>query len=164
MRLTEDETVRIYRTGDLARWNDEGQLEFCGRIDTQVKLRGFRVELGEVESHAIRYPGILQTAAEVRNNTLCLYYTASEEIDEAALSAFMAKSLAEYMVPSQFMRMETMPHNVNGKIDRKALPDPVKHAAREYVAPETELERDVVRAMARVLGMDEGLGVTHDFF
>ena len=77
LKLTEDESVRIYRTGDLACWNDEGQLEFCGRIDTQVKLRGFRVELGEVESRAARYPGIRQTAAEVRNNTLCLYYTAS---------------------------------------------------------------------------------------
>lgn len=164
LKLTEEESVRIYRTGDLACWNDEGQLEFCGRIDTQVKLRGFRVELGEIESRAARYPGIRQTAAEVRNNTLCLYYTASEAVDEAALAAFMAESLAEYMVPGVFISMETMPHNVNGKIDRKALPDPVIHAAQDYVAPATDLERDVVSAMSRVLGMDEALGVTHDFF
>ena len=85
LRLSEGESVRAYRTGDLARWNDEGQLEFCGRIDFQVKLRGFRVELGEVESCAARYPGVRQAAAEVRRDTLCLYYTASEDIDEAAL-------------------------------------------------------------------------------
>ena len=164
LKLLEDETVRIYRTGDLARWNDEGQLEFSGRIDTQVKLRGFRVELGEVESRAARYPGIRQTAAEVRKNTLVLYYTASEAIDEAALSAFMAGSLADYMVPGAFMRLETMPHNVNGKIDRKALPDPVLHGSRDYVAPKTDAERDVIGAMAKVLGVGEPLGVTQDFF
>ena len=164
LKLSENETVRIYRTGDLARWNDEGQLEFCGRIDTQVKLRGFRVELGEVESRAARYPGIRQTAAEVRKNTLCLYYTASEAIDESALSAFMSESLADYMVPGAFMRLDAMPYNVNGKIDRKALPDPALHTAQDYVAPETEVERDVVSAMAKVLGIDEALGVTHDFF
>ncbi len=164
LKLSGDETVRIYRTGDLARWNDEGQLEYCGRIDTQVKLRGFRVELGEVESRAARFPGIRQTAAEVRRNTLCLYYTASEPVDEAALSAFMAEKLADYMVPGAFMRLETMPHNVNGKIDRKALPDPVICGSREYVAPETDAERDMVSAMAKVLGVAEPLGVTHDFF
>ena len=164
LKLTDEESVRIYRTGDLARWNDEGQLEFCGRIDTQVKLRGFRIELGEVESRAARYPGIRQTAAEVRKNTLCLYYTASEEIDEAALSTFMAGSLADYMVPGAFMRLDAMPHNVNGKIDRRALPDPVIHGTQEYVAPETDAERDVVNAMAKVLGIDEPLGVTQDFF
>ena len=164
LKLTDEESVRIYRTGDLARWNDEGQLEFCGRIDTQVKLRGFRVELGEVESRAARFPGIRQTAAEVRKNTLCLYYTASEEIDEAALSTFIAGSLADYMVPGAFMRLDAMPHNVNGKIDRRALPDPVIHGTQEYVAPETDAERDVVNAMAKVLGIDEPLGVTQDFF
>ena len=164
LRLAEDETVKVYRTGDLARWNDEGMLEYCGRIDTQVKLRGFRVELGEVESRAARYPGIRQTAAEVRKNTLCLYYTASETVDEAALSAFMAESLADYMVPGAFMRMEAMPHNVNGKIDRKALPDPVLYGTRDYVAPETDAEQDVVSAMAKVLGVGDTLGVTNDFF
>ena len=164
LKLSEDESVRIYRTGDLARWNHDGQLEFLGRIDTQVKLRGFRVELGEVESRAARYPGIRQTAAEVRRNTLCLYYTASEAIDEAALSAFMAGSLADYMVPGAFMRLDAMPYNVNGKIDRKALPEPVIHGTQDYVAPETDTERDVVSAMAKVLGVGEALGVTHDFF
>ena len=164
LQLPDGEAVRVYRTGDLARWNDEGQLEFCGRVDTQVKLRGFRVELGEVESRAARWPGIRQTAAEVRKNTLCLYYTASEEVDEAALSAFMAETLADYMVPDAFIRLGAMPHNVNGKIDRKALPDPVMQAAQAYAAPETEAEREAAAAMARVLGIDEPLGVTSDFF
>ena len=158
-------TTRVYRTGDLARWNEEGQLEFCGRIDFQVKLRGFRVELGEVENCAARYPGIRQAAAEVRKNTLCLYYTAADAIDEAKLSAHMAESLADYMVPGAFMRLEAMPYNVNGKIDRKALPDPVIQKGSDYAAPETETEKAAVIAMSRALGMaEEDLSVTADFF
>ena len=164
IRLTETESVKVYRTGDLARWNEEGQLEFCGRIDFQVKLRGFRIELGEVESCAARFPGIRQTAAEVRKSTLCLYYTASEPIDEAALTKHMAGSLAEYMVPGAFMKLETMPHNVNGKIDRKALPDPVIQSNAGYVAPETEVEKAVVAGMEEVMESADPIGVTHDFF
>lgn len=165
LTLPNGEEVRIYRTGDLAFWNDEGQLEFCGRIDTQVKLRGFRIELGEVESRAARFPGIRQTAAEVRKNTLCLYYTSDEDIDEASLCAFMGESLADYMVPGVFIKLDDMPLNVNGKIDRKKLPDPKMRGTVEYAAPETEVEKDVVSAMARVLGADETeLGVTQDFF
>ena len=158
-------TARVYRTGDLARWNDERQLEFCGRIDFQVKLRGFRVELGEVESCAARYPGIRQAAAEVRKNTLCLYYTATGEINEAKLTAHMAESLADYMVPGAFMRLEAMPYNVNGKIDRKALPDPVIQKGSDYSAPETGAEKAVVGAMAKALGVaEEDLSATADFF
>ena len=164
LTIPEGESVDVYRTGNLARWNAEGQLEFCGRIDTQVKLRGFRVELGEVESCAARIPGIRQAAAEVRNNTLCLYYTSPDAVDEAALAAHMAESLAEYMVPGAFMRLEAMPLNVNGKIDRRALPDPVLCGAREYVSPETAEEEDVATAMARVLGVEGLPGVTQDFF
>ena len=164
LNISADETADIYRTGDLARWNGEGQLEFCGRIDTQVKLRGFRVELGEVESCAARFPGVRQTAAEVRNNTLCLYYTASGDMDETALADYMAESLAEYMVPGAFIRLDAMPLTVNGKIDRKALPEPVLHGTLETVAPETGAEMDVVTAMARVLGVKDAPGVTHDFF
>ena len=165
LQLPEGEAVRVYRTGDLARWNEEGQLEFCGRIDTQVKLRGFRVELGEVESRAARWPGIRQTAAEVRKDTLCLYYTASEDVDETALTAFMAESLADYMVPGVFMRLDAMPETVNGKIDRKALPDPVLQAAHTaYPAPETEAERAAAAAMEKVLGIEEPVSVTADFF
>ena len=165
LQLPGNGTVKVYRTGDLARWNEEGQLEFCGRIDFQVKLRGFRVELGEVENCAARYPGIRQAAAEVRKNTLCLYYTAAEEIDEAKLSAHMAESLADYMVPGVLMRLEAMPYNVNGKIDRKALPDPVIQKGSDYAAPETETEKAAASAMAKVLGMaEEDLSVAGDFF
>ena len=157
--------TRVYRTGDLARWNEEGQLEFCGRIDFQVKLRGFRIEPGEVENCAARYPGIRQAAAEVRRDTLCLYYTAAEEIDEAKLAAFMAESLTEYMVPGAFIRLEAMPYNVNGKIDRKALPDPAACADGDYAAPENEAEKAAAGAMARALGTEEKtLSVTRDFF
>ena len=123
--LQNGKTVRIYRTGDLARWNEDGQLEYSGRIDTQVKLRGFRVELGEIERCALLFTGMSQTAAEVRKDTLCLYYTVSVDVDEEELKTFMAGKLADFMVPQIFIRMEEKPETASGKIDRKKLPEPV---------------------------------------
>lgn len=162
--LQNGETVRIYRTGDLARWNEDGQLEYSGRIDTQVKLRGFRVELGEIERCALLFTGISQTAAEVRKDTLCLYYTVSADVDEEELKTFMAGKLVDFMVPQIFIRMEEMPETANGKIDRKKLPEPVYRSAGEYVAPSTKEECMVAEVMAEVLSMGEAVSVTYDFF
>lgn len=138
--------VRMYHTGDLCRWNEEGQIEYMGRIDTQVKLRGFRIELGEIESKALNIEGIRQAAAEVRkvmgNEHLVLYYTLSDASSQgeesnpagAALSdddirtALAATSLAEYMVPDAYMRLDAMPMTPNGKINRKAWVPMVHHS------------------------------------
>ncbi|MBQ4483349.1 MAG: non-ribosomal peptide synthetase, partial [Lachnospiraceae bacterium] len=158
------ESVKIYRTGDLAYWNSDGQLEFQGRIDTQVKLRGFRIELGEVERRAAMFPAMRQTAAEVRHDTLCLYYTATADVDEEELKAFMAQSLADFMVPQIFVRLEVMPETLNGKIDRKALPDPKHITKGEYVAPDSEEERVTEEIVRRILGSEEPISVTDDFF
>ena len=123
--------VRMYHTGDLCRWNEDGQIEYMGRIDTQVKLRGFRIELGEIESKALNVGGIRQAAAEVRkvmaNEHLVLYYTVEEGCaltDEDIHQALAGTSLAEYMVPDTYMRLDAMPMTPNLKINRKALPTP----------------------------------------
>jgi len=162
--LLNGERVKIYRTGDLARWNEEGELEYAGRIDTQVKLRGFRVELGEIERCATLFTGMSQAAAEVRKEILCLYYTASRDVKEEELKNFMAGKLADFMVPRIFIKMEKMPETANGKIDRKKLPEPVYRSAGEYVAPASDKERIVVEIMAEVLSIREPVSVTHDFF
>ena len=162
--------VRMYHTGDLCRWNEQGQIEYMGRIDTQVKLRGFRIELGEIESKALNINGIRQAAAEVRkvmgNEHLVLYYTVVEgsDIDDEALrAALAASSLAEYMVPDTYMRLDAMPMTPNGKINRKVLPMPELKRSIDYVTPEGETEQLFVRIFSEVLGIEQ-VGALDDFF
>ena len=162
--------VRMYHTGDLCRWNEEGQIEYMGRIDTQVKLRGFRIELGEIESKALNIEGVRQAAAEVRkvmgNEHLVLYYTADEGSsidDEAIRAALAASSLAEYMVPDAYMRLDSMPMTPNGKINRKVLPMPELKRSIDFVAPEGEGEQLFATIFSEVLGIEQ-VGALDDFF
>ena len=162
--------VRMYHTGDLCRWNDDGQIEYMGRIDTQVKLRGFRIELGEIESKALNIEGIRQAAAEVRkvlgNEHLVLYYTVvdgSPIDDEAIRQTLAASSLADYMVPDAYMKMDSMPMTPNGKINRKALPAPEMKRATEYVAPVGEKEELFCTIFSDILKIKE-VGATDNFF
>ncbi|SFW51679.1 non-ribosomal peptide synthetase [Selenomonas ruminantium] len=164
IKIADDDVRRVYRTGDLARYNEEGQLEFFGRIDFQVKLRGFRIELGEVESAALKYPGIIQVAAEVKHDTLCLYYTAEKDIDEQAWKSAMEESLTDYMIPGCFIRLDKMPETPNGKLDRKALPEPVMERSVEYIAPRNELEQAIVDCMKKALERDVKIGALDNFF
>lgn len=122
---------KLYRTGDLVRWNTEGQLEYLGRIDGQVKLRGFRIEMGEIESTALQVAGIKQVAAAVKevgaDKRLVLYYTTDDgaAVTDQTLSAHIeASTLAEYMHPEIYQHLDAMPQLPNGKIDRKHLPMP----------------------------------------
>ena len=162
--------VRMYHTGDLCRWNEDGQLEYISRIDTQVKLRGFRIELGEIESKALNIEGIRQAAAEVRkvmgNEHLVLYYTLVEGAslsEEGIQLALATSSLAEYMVPDVYMRLDVMPMTPNLKINRKALPIPEMKRATEYVAPVGETEELFCHIFSEVLKIEE-VGATDNFF
>ncbi|MBR4536380.1 MAG: amino acid adenylation domain-containing protein [Bacteroidales bacterium] len=162
--------VRMYRTGDLCRWNEEGQIEYMGRIDTQVKLRGFRIELGEIESKVLNIEGIRQAAAEVRkvmgNEHLVLYYTLEEGsalTDEDIRKTLAASSLAEYMVPDAYMRMDAMPMTPNGKINRKVLPAPEMKRATAFEAPKGEKEELFCSIFSNILNIKE-VGATDNFF
>ena len=162
--------VRMYHTGDLCRWNEDGQIEYMGRIDTQVKLRGFRIELGEIESKALNISGISQAAAEVRkvmgNEHLVLYYTLENGCaltDEDIHKALAGTSLAEYMVPDTYMRLDEMPMTPNLKINRKALPAPEIKRTNDYVAPEGETETLFTQIFSQVLNIEQ-VGATDDFF
>ena len=153
------EGTRMYHTGDLAKYNEEGNLEYIGRIDFQVKLRGFRIELGEIESRASLFEGVKQVLALVKTingaQHLCLYYSANNcEIDKQALKAFLAETMADYMVPTVFMQVGKMPMTPNGKIDRRALPEPKieREVGRE---PATELESKLCSIFAETLGLDK---------
>ncbi|MBQ7479540.1 MAG: amino acid adenylation domain-containing protein, partial [Selenomonadaceae bacterium] len=157
----EREPIRAYRSGDLVRWSEDGNIEYLGRIDNQVKLRGLRIEMGEIENRAGQYEGLEQVAAAVRKDQLVLYYTASEgaEIDTAKLRDFLAQTLTEYMVPTVYMPLAVMPMTLNGKIDRKALPEPEISFALENVQPETEGEKKIFEVAAEILGTKD-FGVT----
>ena len=159
------EGERMYRTGDLCRWNEEGQLEYLGRIDSQVKLRGYRIELGEIESQSLKYDGISQAVASVYDGQLlCLYYTADFNIDEGALKEFLTQSLPEYMVPATYIHLEELPLTPNGKVDRKKLPAPEATSAKEYIAPEGEVEVKIAAVFAEVLNLTSPVGALDDFF
>ena len=154
--------ARLYRTGDRVRWNADGVLEYLGRLDQQVKLRGFRVEPEELESRLLALDGIAQAVVLVRNATLIGYYTASTALDEQDVKAALAAELPEYMVPAQLMRLDAMPLSPSGKLDRRALPEPVWQT-REHIEPETVLQQQIAAIWREVLGLP-AIGLRDDFF
>ncbi|MGC5365454.1 amino acid adenylation domain-containing protein, partial [Streptomyces sp. DT24] len=157
---------RMYRTGDLARRRRDGLIEFLGRADDQVKIRGFRVELGEVEAALAALAGVTAAAVIVREDTpgvprLVGYVTGSAE--PATLRGELAASLPEYMVPAAVVVLDTLPTNVNGKLDRAALPAPAVTAAEPSRAPSGDGEERVARIFSEVLGAGP-VGADDDFF
>ena len=164
-------TERLYKTGDLARYFDSGDLEFLGRADFQVKIRGFRVELGEVEAALLAQPGVREAACMAHTDpsgqhALVAYVVGSDgaSLNEDGLRTALSRSLPDFMLPSHFMLLDEMPVSANGKLDRKALPNPTKRSTQvAFVAPRTPEESAMVRVFERVLDK-QPLGVTDDFF
>ncbi|WP_430333762.1 non-ribosomal peptide synthase/polyketide synthase [Rhodococcus sp. ACT016] len=153
---------RMYRTGDLVRWNSSGRLEYIGRTDFQVKLRGLRIELGEIETALLALPRITQSAVSVKADQLVAYVVADGSLDLAVVKAELARSLPSYMVPATFVVLDRFPLNASGKLDRRALPEPV-FEAREFRAPTTPVEEIVAGVFADLLGVDR-VGSDDDFF
>lgn len=151
--------ARMYRTGDLVRWNNEGGLDYLGRTDFQVKIRGQRVELGEVESVLTDHRAVDGAVAVVRDDvaatpTLVAYAKASSDSDEPELLAWCRRRLPSHMVPTAIVVLDDFPLNSSGKIDRRALPVPQLRTAG-YVAPQTETEVELAGIIAELLGVDE---------
>ncbi|WP_280503555.1 non-ribosomal peptide synthetase, partial [Nocardia farcinica] len=160
---------RMYRTGDLVRWNAAGTLEYIGRTDFQVKFRGQRIELGEIETVALAHPTVSQAAVLVVDTAtgqqLVAYVvpTPGQSIDPAELTRFAAEQLPSYMVPASVMVLEAFPLNTSGKLDRKALPEPVFATDAGYRAPRTPAEQIVAGIFADVLSQ-ERVGIDDNFF
>ncbi|OXI24800.1 non-ribosomal peptide synthetase [Burkholderia sp. AU15512] len=156
--------ARMYRTGDLARRRADGALDYLGRVDTQVKLRGQRIEPGEIEALLRAAPGVNDAVVIVRDEQLIGYVARGDAgpLDRAALLDTLRAQLPAYMVPSQLIELDALPVTPNGKCDRHALPAPVREAAAE-VALATDTERALAGIWQRVLHVD-AIGRDGDFF
>lgn len=159
---------RLYRTGDKVRWLADGNLEFRGRIDSQVKVRGYRIELSEIEIALTEQPGLKQAAVIVREDQpglkqIVAYVVGSEAPSTEDLRLALQRRLPEYMVPSAIVALEALPLTPHGKLDRKALPAPDRGSGQTYVAPRNKIEEDLARIWAEVLGLPR-VGVEDNFF
>jgi amino acid adenylation domain-containing protein len=163
--------ARLYRTGDLGRWRADGNIEFLGRNDQQVKFRGFRIELGEIEAHLMREEGIREAVVVARLDShgkrLVAYLTlqSGRACSTENLRAALGKHLPEYMIPSAFVVLDAIPLTPNGKVDRRALPEPGTraYASRGYEAPRNEAEHMLAEIWKDVLGLDR-VGRQDHFF
>jgi amino acid adenylation domain-containing protein len=167
--------TRLYKTGDLARWLPDGNIEYIGRNDDQVKVRGYRIEMGEIEQVMLQIVGIRQVcvlAKEKKTGTsstkyLVGYYALEDNtaaFDQSIILRKLSQVLPEYMIPASLIQMEFFPLTVNGKLDKGALPDPdFKTTSAEYIAPTNEIEADICTIWQEVLGLD-CVGITDDFF
>ncbi len=172
----------VYRTGDLGRWREDGVIEFLGRNDDQVKIRGFRIELGEVEAALAAHPGVSQAAVLAREgpggDKKLVAYVAVRGVGDGAdgedgpaspedLALFLGSSLPDYMVPSVFVTLDSLPLTSSGKVDRRALPEPdagaARGAARNYAAPRNPTETALAGIWAEILGVDR-VGIRDNFF
>ena len=159
---------RMYRTGDLVRWLENGQLEYLGRADQQVKVRGYRIELGEIEAALSVCALVRENAVVVREKSgdkrIVAYVAPRPGVDvkDEQLREHLEKRLPRYMVPSQFVVLEQLPKTPNGKLDRKALPEPERGAVKGR-APQNETEEIMAGIWAQVLNLGQ-VGVEEDFF
>jgi amino acid adenylation domain-containing protein len=171
----------LYKTGDLCRFQPDGNIEFMGRIDHQVKIRGFRIELAEIESQLVKHEAVTEAVVTVRSDDLgdkiLVAYIVSpptsktnrtsrtNKTSPAKLRQYLAEILPDYMIPSYFVSLDRIPLTPNGKIDRRALPEPSYTAEKTYKAPANEIEGKLVEIWSQILSIDKDrIGTDVSFF
>ncbi|WP_229359147.1 non-ribosomal peptide synthetase [Halomonas salipaludis] len=164
-----NEGERLYRTGDLVRWREDGQLEYLGRLDHQVKIRGLRIELGEIEAELLSQPEVREAVVVAQagsNGSMLVAYVvpqADGELDTAVLREGLGQKLPDYMVPGVVIMLEALPLNANGKVDRKALPEPELASGSPYEPPQGGVEEALAAIWSEVLGVEQ-VGRHDNFF
>ncbi|MFC2146393.1 amino acid adenylation domain-containing protein [Acidobacteriota bacterium] len=164
----------LYRTGDMGRFLPDGKLDFLGREDRQVKIRGRRIEMEEIENMLLRHPAVKEAVVvkkETANNDelLCAYiakkphYADDEKLLTATLPDYLVERLPDFMVPSNMVEIEKIPRNINGKVDYRRLPDPFAERERELSAPRDEIENRLLKVWSQLLKF-EAIGITDNFF
>ncbi|WGV32940.1 non-ribosomal peptide synthetase [Paenibacillus polymyxa] len=164
------EGEKLYRSGDLAAWLPDGNIEYLGRIDHQVKIRGYRIELDEIETQLLNVEGVEEAVVLARQDgggekALVAYFVADRTLTVSEMRTSLAQEMPGYMIPSYFVQLERIPLTSNGKVDRKALPEPQGglQTGVEYVAPRNRTESQLVKIWEEVLGYS-GIGVLDNFF
>lgn len=164
-----DEQRLIYRTGDLGKWLPEGNIVFTGRNDDQVKIRGFRIELSEITNNLTSHPmvkdAVVLPVKKYGNEYLSAYYTAEEDIPLTVLRSFLTAKLPGHMVPAYYVHLKSLPLNPNGKLDKKALPEPDVEITDSYAKPETNIQSKLVEIWSRVLNINsDKISIYANFF
>jgi amino acid adenylation domain-containing protein/non-ribosomal peptide synthase protein (TIGR01720 family) len=165
---------RLYRTGDIGRWLPDGDIEFLGRNDDQVKIRGYRIELGEIENRLLSHESVREAVvlAKSRDNemsqvkALVAYVTGEPDLNVTTLRDHLKKTLPDYMIPSYFVRVDTFPLTSSGKIDKRALPDPVEAGMEQgtaYQEPRNATESAIASVWGDVLGVEK-VGIDDNYF
>ncbi|NOQ27793.1 MAG: amino acid adenylation domain-containing protein, partial [Bacteroidales bacterium] len=159
----------MYKTGDLAKWLSNGKIEYLGRIDHQIKIRGIRIELGEIEATLLKHEKIEEAvviaAGDKGEEYICAYIVSEEELDTNQLRLHLSKTLPDSMLPSYFVRLESIPLTPNRKIDKKALPEPKFEEGDGYEGPSNEIEEKLVAIWSEVLKIDkERISINRSFF
>jgi amino acid adenylation domain-containing protein/non-ribosomal peptide synthase protein (TIGR01720 family) len=162
------EGERVYRTGDVVKWREEGELEYVGRRDEQVKVRGYRIELAEIEATLTQLSEIEQVVVILREdrpaeNRLVAYFIARHKLDASNLRQYLKTRLPDYMIPSAFVQIEQMPLTANGKLDRRALPKPDIRKHEMYAGPSNAVEQILCGIWSKLLGIDQ-VGISDNFF
>ena len=155
----------MYKSGDLVKWQEDGELVFLGRIDQQIKLRGFRVEPAEIEARLAEHPLIGQCAVVMKGDQLIAYYVSAERLDETLLKTHLRTTLPHYMVPGHLVQLSNLPLTPNGKVDRHELTTYFKTPTqpKAHIAPETPVERLLVAIWRKALERDE-VGIDDNFY
>ncbi|MCP5103401.1 MAG: amino acid adenylation domain-containing protein, partial [bacterium] len=159
----------FYRTGDMGRWLADGNLEFLGRVDTQVKIRGMRIEIGEIENRLLRHDDIKEAVvlaheSQAGEKYLCAYIV-THSAHSTEFREYLSQMLPDYMIPSYFVELDKIPLTPSGKIDRQALPVPDLQVKTEYAAPRDEIEKKLVHIWSEILALEEDkIGIDSNFF
>lgn len=159
---------KLYRTGDLAKWLPNGTIDFLGRKDDQVKVRGFRIELGEIEQYLAKFEGIKEAVVVARqkeDSDLMAYYLSEKQFESSELRAHLSEFLPKYMIPSYFVRVDSMPVTPNGKVDKKSLPQPDLDVASDFTPPSNEIQSKIADIWSDVLKLKlDKIGIHDSFF
>ena len=159
--------TRLYKSGDLCKYLPDGNIEYIGRNDFQVKIRGFRIELDEIESALLKHTSIKQALIDVKekngNKYLIGYYIGDKTLNRNYLIEYLSSTLPDHMVPNIFIKLENLPLTNTGKLDRRALPNPLLASNKTYIAPETKREKELCKIWQDLLDLDQ-VGITDNFF
>lgn len=158
---------KIYKTGDLVKLHKNGIMEYIGRSDFQIKINGYRIEIGEIQSKILNYPGIKDCFINVieKDNTklLCAYYVCKKPINLKYLKDHLSRSLPSYMIPKHFILLDELPLTNNGKVDKKLLPLPTESGYDVFISPETQTEKQIHSIFCKLLNIEK-MSVTANIF